>query len=380
MKALPYCLLIVLLLCLAMCTSNNDILFYDELGIEPLVNPITNNLTNGDKLHAWITDDSSIVGFGGGFAFYTPNLFDSLYGIDGTVVEEIVYNDFENLIIRPNNVITDNLFLQESNNFGETYFTKLNKPASESYWSGGVMVEGTHNFELISFLNKEVGWVFSNYTAISGNSVFDSGLKVYSIIENGYTGATTINYIADLGTAYTPMAAHFFNTYIGYFLAQDYAGYTWFLRTEDGGNTWQTPVLVSADNTKAASELHFVSFERLVAYNPTHKVLYTSSDNGETWQSSTINIANAGLADVYFPSENIGYACSVAFVDEIGQVGDVYKTTDGGINWNKVNDARIYVDNLDFLTDNIGLATSGNTLHYTNDGGINWQVLIYPLE
>jgi hypothetical protein len=380
MKALPYYLLVSFSLCLVMCTSTNDSLLYDQLGLDPLVNPITTNLTTGDKIYAWMAGDSAIVGFGGGFAFYTPNLFDSIYGIEGTVVEEIIYNDFENIIVRPANVVTDDLFLQESTNFGETYLTKLNKSANESYVSGGVAVEGTHDFQAISFLNKEVGWFFSNYTATSGSEVFDSGLKVYTIVVNGYTGNTEVNNIADLGTPYVAQAAHFFSTYIGYLLAQDYAGYTWLLRTEDGGYTWQTPTLVSDDNTKPATDFHFVSFERLVAYNPAHKVVYTSGDDGDTWQSGTLANANLGITDLYFPNETVGYACSPVFVDEIGQVSDIYKTTDGGLNWNKVNANYLYADHLDFMTDDIGLAVSGNAVQYTNDGGTSWKVLVYPLE
>lgn len=86
---------------------------------------------------------------------------------------------------------------------------------------------------------------------------------------------------------------------------------------------------------------------------------------GVGWQKIQIT-GTAGLSDVFFVNNNVGWVC--------GQ--GVFKSTDGGITWNKqtvTNDSSGY-SNLFFLDEQHGWMV-GNFLFRTKNGGTNWNKL-----
>jgi photosystem II stability/assembly factor-like uncharacterized protein len=91
--------------------------------------------------------------------------------------------------------------------------------------------------------------------------------------------------------------------------------------------------------------------------------IYKTTDGGNTWNS----IANTSLSvnSLSFPSENIGYATS--------NDNWLYKTTDGGNNWFQLT--QIDINNMEFVTDNIGYGFFSNMLYQTTDGGVNWSMI-----
>ena len=62
-----------------------------------------------------------------------------------------------------------------------------------------------------------------------------------------------------------------------------------------------------------------------------------------------------------FPSLSVGYAAG----------NNLYKTTDGGQSWSKLNFTGI-VKNIEFVNENVGFCTSGGYLYKTIDGGQTW--------
>ncbi|OWY24354.1 hypothetical protein C7N43_16505 [Sphingobacteriales bacterium UPWRP_1] len=361
------------------CFSENNRLLFDYADVEPLVNPATGALTTGDKIYGWMSGDSTIVGFGGGYAYYTPNLFDSIYAVaNGVAYERIVYNDFENIIIYPE-AYTD-LQLEESNNFGETYTNKLYVSKFENRVENGTTITGTHSFDVVHFVNKDLGWVFTSYVAAQGASVFASGLKVYQVVKDAFNNQNLYSLLAELSPLYQPADAYFLNTFTGYLLVNDSAGNAYLLVSNDGGLTWPNVYPISNGVPLNKLEVVYATPNYLYAYSKTGKQIFYSSDSGQNWQSYNLLIANGGMSDLYAVDSQYAYAVSVAYTDDIASVADVYQTTNGGQSWQKVNQNRIYADAIDFYSQLKGVATSGNVLQLTTDGGKTWKVLVYPLE
>ncbi len=70
---------------------------------------------------------------------------------------------------------------------------------------------------------------------------------------------------------------------------------------------------------------------------------------------------------------------NVAFInDEIGFINthqkEVYKSTDSGISWNKIN-SDTQIDKSFFISENNGFAIDEDKIFNTTNGGINWEIL-----
>ncbi len=85
----------------------------------------------------------------------------------------------------------------------------------------------------------------------------------------------------------------------------------------------------------------------------------------EGW--TTLDIPNATrYDDVFFVNENIGWAAG-------GNTGKVYKTINGGRNWNEKETFPNYLRSIQFMDEHIGLCGSLNgSLYRTTDGGNTW--------
>lgn len=73
--------------------------------------------------------------------------------------------------------------------------------------------------------------------------------------------------------------------------------------------------------------------------------------------------------DVFFLNENLGWAA--------GNGGFVFKTMDGGTNWDlQLELDGVYIRNIEFLDENIGfLGTLNGGFYRTTDGGANWNLI-----
>lgn len=88
--------------------------------------------------------------------------------------------------------------------------------------------------------------------------------------------------------------------------------------------------------------------------------------------TAVTNPNNQRFDDVYFINDNVGWAANGAYAS-------VYKTTDGGATWTmQLNEAMLggnyYFRNIEFLNENIGfLGTLDGVVFKTIDGGQNWN-------
>jgi photosystem II stability/assembly factor-like uncharacterized protein len=85
------------------------------------------------------------------------------------------------------------------------------------------------------------------------------------------------------------------------------------------------------------------------------------------------NINNQRFDDIFFLNDNLGWACNGAYAA-------IYKTTDGGANWelqfsefSAALPGNYYFRNVEFLNENIGfVGTLNNKFFKTIDGGATW--------
>ncbi len=100
-----------------------------------------------------------------------------------------------------------------------------------------------------------------------------------------------------------------------------------------------------------------------------------TNDGGSTWNTAYIHEGYDMIGKLFFTSERIGYAYG-CINNDLGSIGLIVKTTDGGNTWMELTSMQEAVTCLSFSDDKIGYAfTSDNNIYKTTDGGINWTFL-----
>lgn len=200
---------------------------------------------------------------------------------------------------------------------------------------------------------------------------------------------------------------YFLNSRVGYIGAASF----YILKTVDGGATWQTsfyqPVIPSKINF-----IYFVDENKGFAFREYYTFMKTI-DGGVTW--TTENFSNQ-MFSMYFVNSSVGYMCgeyakafrtgdggntwqpvhpnnyyylgtdvlSTFFTDEdhgysVGMRGIIHKTSNGGATWQQYGAHYNGFTDVDFATDSLAYASSGNDLLKSTDGGNSWQPLTNSL-
>ncbi len=143
--------------------------------------------------------------------------------------------------------------------------------------------------------------------------------------------------------------------------------------TSDGGSTWN---LIDLGIKPYSYELFYV--DNLVFVAGENNQIFKSKDFGQTWQTISIPIeSNYDVRNLYFYNENIGY---------IDGVSHIYKTIDGGVNWEETNFPFNYFGTFHFSSEKEGFniqtitvyegldfpTFKGSISYETLDGGITW--------
>ena len=165
------------------------------------------------------------------------------------------------------------------------------------------------------------------------------------------------------------------------------------LKTADGGKTW---ININKVKGKIVTRLQFVDEKHgwIYAYNvdknenPNYYFMRTT-DGGEKWLSIEIPDPDFfGILAFSFISPTQGWAISGSQPGAGSQPKKLYKTTDGGISWDKISSTSIppsksdglpmggYVSDLCFLNEKYGWFTeSRGQLFVTSNGGKNWTMV-----
>jgi photosystem II stability/assembly factor-like uncharacterized protein len=142
-------------------------------------------------------------------------------------------------------------------------------------------------------------------------------------------------------------------------------------KSVDGGLNWS--IIPSSPNLLyGTSLLDFIDANTgfILHYNNPDIYLYSTVDGGINWD--TLNITAQfpyiSFSQMYFIDHLIGYI--------INSGDGIYKTIDGGKKWNKILPTTSLISgsgDIDFINPQNGYILSDSILFRTNDGGINWD-------
>ncbi len=140
----------------------------------------------------------------------------------------------------------------------------------------------------------------------------------------------------------------------------------YFIRTTDGGSTW-TPITVGA-NVWYYVDVVFRDASNGVAAasmnNPGDQAVFITSDGGNTWVPASSGVATNELMGLSYADQNTVYA--------VGTGANVFKSTDGGHNWNIISTLSAMLFGVDFVNANFGVAGGEEKMFATNSGGSTW--------
>jgi len=100
-------------------------------------------------------------------------------------------------------------------------------------------------------------------------------------------------------------------------------------------------------------------------------VFLKTGDAGITWQYSRIDSLYTDYPKLFFLNQNTGFVC----------VYDVWKTTNAGVNWGKINFSEGNgIQCIKFIDQNTGFALTHDTgkVYRTTNAGNSWQLTIIP--
>jgi len=182
------------------------------------------------------------------------------------------------------------------------------------------------------------------------------------------------------GTSKQLNSIYFSSSLTGFAVGQD----GMFLKTSDGGNSWQQ--LYNTSNT-----LHQVFFsDQNYGWVCGYKIILHTSDGGNTWTtqfSQGSGYPYNRIKSIYFINNNTGYAGVSRKYSNGSEKIVVMKTIDGGISWNDIwegTDSPEYVEKIVFTNNNEGWIAGTLTYSYsyllykTTDGGSNWDFVPKP--
>ena len=165
------------------------------------------------------------------------------------------------------------------------------------------------------------------------------------------------------------------------------------LLTVDGGTSWS--IIASFDSVQM-NDVCFVNenvgwvvgFLAPTTVDTVIGVVFKTTDGGHNWQLLYERSApNQDLIDdqripfwsIHFIDQNTGWVAG-QFYSVTG--GELLRTTDGGLNWNVVNDSRACIKHVQFVNSSQGWLIetysrwfSGYGVSKTVDGGVSWQTV-----
>ena len=209
--------------------------------------------------------------------------------------------------------------------------------------------DGGNNWQIIQTVTSNYLFSIDLIDSLHIAAAGDSGSHIYSS-DGGETWQETPMYQLLNGTI---NCVKYVNYDTGYVAVNDFKI---LYKTTDRGETWQLDVLRIGEY-----EIQFFPEEKVGYSAGTGLTILKAKGDFDTWNKAIIN---DDFTDVYFTSTQKGFAISS------GMDGRLYSTTNSGVSWDSVPGAPGGSDLLflDSLTGFIG----SNLIYKTTDGGENW--------
>ena len=200
-----------------------------------------------------------------------------------------------------------------------------------------------HSYEGVFFINENTGWICG------------SGSLIFKTTNGGITFDSVnipVGYNYDL---------YFRNANEGLVCGEAASMY----KTINGGLNWTEIIVPVGTQASDFFRLSPVGNDIVYTQGVGNNKIYKSTNFGSSWDSIT-RVPGADLSyAVFFPNENTGWCA--------GSMGLMFKTTNGGYNWQPEVLPPVYTSSyrgLWFYNDSIGWAIGGNSkiIHTTNGG------------
>ena len=141
------------------------------------------------------------------------------------------------------------------------------------------------------------------------------------------------------------------------------------LNTQNGGDNWS----IQKDSAGNLYTVQFLDSQNgYVLGNALHGIIYKTTDGGSNW-NLVHDFSPAGLfRDMSFVNKDTGWVCSIDVFD-----GGLFKTTDGGVTWQRQLDETYKPEVVFFLNKDTGWVSSNvstDRLFRTTNGGLNWSM------
>jgi photosystem II stability/assembly factor-like uncharacterized protein len=241
------------------------------------------------------------------------------------------------------------LILTQTESYSQQYWLTQNSPTSRDLTS-------------VFFTDSLTGWIGG-----------DSGLVLHTTDKGKSWSSQNSNVNNSIHSLY------FLNDQRGFALSYEfdntppaYFG-TRILTTSNGGNTWIQSLF--PDSNVFLSSIYFIDSLKGFTGGSNGIIFYTTN-TGQTWMESVIDSGFAfgfPIIDIEFYDNEIGFASGGSF-DIAGQM---FKTTDGGLNWKSVIVGPEPVLDL-HIVDSLNILCAGGDFEYgasivsTTNSGTNW--------
>ncbi len=140
--------------------------------------------------------------------------------------------------------------------------------------------------------------------------------------------------------------------------------------TANGGTSWSKVNIPGGGDT--LFDIHATSATDVWAVGNRTTVLH-STDGFQTYTEQTVpGLLSSQIWNIDMPSSTTGYIADPNY-------GQIFKTTDGGTNWQLIHTVGALTVSMDFIDENTGwVGGDGSTLLKTTDGGSSWVPQVIP--
>ncbi|RYJ42947.1 YCF48-related protein [Flavobacterium beibuense] len=157
-------------------------------------------------------------------------------------------------------------------------------------------------------------------------------------------------------------------------------GYNTLIKTADGGDSWEFIDLpIVPMNSSELLKVEVIDEDNAVI--AAYKTLFKTDDKGQSWYPIPLEIQSLELTSVSFINNQTGFILGKSNDEEI----HLFTTSDGANTWselttdiNNISESIISLIDMKFVNESIGFIWIGGTIYKTIDGGYNWQQIENP--
>jgi len=135
------------------------------------------------------------------------------------------------------------------------------------------------------------------------------------------------------------------------------------LHTTDGGESWELQQVTGLAACFLSASVGYTTYSG--------GRLYKTNDGGDEWIEISRGFHNT-IEDICFLNPFQGWV-----FENASENNYVYRTDDGGLNWNRIDTTDYFFDAICFIDENQGWAAGFNEILHTSNGGFDWELQLY---